>query len=123
VPAIVKASRLGNYCYNESRSLGFNNSPRLLTPIQQRFSSRLATAVADDALRDAVTPSERMGCKRILVSNDWYAALQRGDVSLVQGEVVAVRPHGVVDGEGVEYPADTIIFGTGFRATAFLMPM
>ena len=64
-----------------------------------------------------------MGCKRILVSNDWYAALQRADVSLVQGEVVAVRPHGVVDGEGVEYPADTIIFGTGFRATAFLMPM
>jgi len=123
VPAIVKASRLGNYCYNESRSLGFNNSPKLLTPIQQRFSRRLATAVADDVLRDAITPAERMGCKRILVSNDWYAALQRADVSLVQGEVVAVRPHGVVDGEGVEYPADTIIFGTGFRATAFLVPM
>jgi len=122
-PALVKASRLGIYCYNESRSLGFNNNPKLLTPVQQRFRKMLAGAVPDPALRAAVTPTERMGCKRILVSNDWYAALQRPNVSLVQGAVVAVRSHGVVDGDGVEHPADTIIFGTGFRATDFLMPM
>jgi cation diffusion facilitator CzcD-associated flavoprotein CzcO len=58
-----------------------------------------------------------MGCKRVLVANDFYPALNRDNVHLVTGGVAEVRSGGVVDTAGVERDADVIIFGTGFQVT------
>jgi cation diffusion facilitator CzcD-associated flavoprotein CzcO len=56
-----------------------------------------------------------MGCKRVLLSNEYFPALQTPNVELVTGGVAEVRPRSVVDSEGVEHEADAIIFGTGFH--------
>jgi cation diffusion facilitator CzcD-associated flavoprotein CzcO len=113
----------GNYFSNELRSLGFNTEPRLLFAHRARFRKHLAREVPDPALRQKLTPTDPMGCKRILMSNDWYPALQLPQVEVVDDRIVVVRPHSVVTADGAEREVDTIVLGTGFAATEFLAPM
>jgi cation diffusion facilitator CzcD-associated flavoprotein CzcO len=64
-----------------------------------------------------------MGCKRILLSNDWYQSLQEPQVEVVTAPIAEVRARSVVTADGTEREVDTIILGTGFAATEFLVPM
>ena len=68
-------------------------------------------------LRARLTPDYRPGCKRLLLSNDYYPALQQPNVDVVTEKVIEVRPHSVVTADGVEHAVDTIIYGTGFHVT------
>lgn len=79
--------------------------------------AHLRRQVADPVLRRALTPTFTIGCKRMLLSNDWLATLDRDDVDLVPSGLVRVTPTGVVGSDGIERPVDTIIFGTGFTPT------
>ena len=69
------------------------------------------------AARGRSPPTTGPGCKRLLLSDDWYPALQQPNVDVVTEKIVEVRPHGVVTADGVEHEVDTIIFGTGFHVT------
>jgi cation diffusion facilitator CzcD-associated flavoprotein CzcO len=115
VPGALKASRWANYWNNEARTLGFNNEPRLLTGHLLHFRRYLRRTVADPALRAKLTPADPMGCKRILISNEWYPALQLPQVELCTDRVVEVREHSVVTADGTEREVDTIVLGTGSR--------
>jgi cation diffusion facilitator CzcD-associated flavoprotein CzcO len=64
-----------------------------------------------------------MGCKRILMSNDWYRSLQLPQVEVVTEPISGVREQAVVTAGGREHEVDTIVLGTGFAATEFLLPM
>ncbi len=64
-------------------------------------------------------PDYPVGCKRILISNDWFRVLERPSVELVTDPIEEVTAHAVVAGGRVRR-ADAIIFATGFRSTAFL---
>jgi cation diffusion facilitator CzcD-associated flavoprotein CzcO len=123
VPGLLRLSREGNYFSNELRSLGFNTEPRLLFAHRARYRKHLRTVVPDPALRQKLTPTDPMGCKRILMSNDWYQALQLPQVEVVTDRIAEVRPHSVVTADGTEREVDTIVLGTGFAATEFLAPM
>lgn len=123
VPGLLRLSREGNYFSNELRSLGFNTEPRLLFAHRARYRRHLQEAVADPALREKLTPTDPMGCKRILMSNDWYPALQLPQVDVVTDRIVEVRPRSIVTADGTEREVDTIVLGTGFAATEFLAPM
>lgn len=123
VPGLLRLSREGNYFSNELRSLGFNTEPRLLFAHKAAYRRHLRAAVADPALREKLTPTDPMGCKRILMSNDWYPALQLPQVEVVTDRIAEVRPHSVVTVDGTEREVDTIVLGTGFAATEFLAPM
>ncbi|GAA4587579.1 cation diffusion facilitator CzcD-associated flavoprotein CzcO [Actinoplanes octamycinicus] len=79
--------------------------------------------VRDPELRRKVTPDEPMGCKRVLFTNDWLPTLARPDVDLITEKIIAVTPGGVRTADGVEHPADVLIYGTGFAATEFLVPI
>jgi cation diffusion facilitator CzcD-associated flavoprotein CzcO len=123
LPGLLRASRVANYVNNEARSLGFNNEPRLLAGHVLRFRRYLRRAVPDPVLREKLTPSDPMGCKRVLISNDWYPALQLPQVEVCTDRVVEVRERSVVTADGRERPVDTIVLGTGFATTEFLVPM
>ena len=123
IPSLLRLSREGNYFSNELRSLGFNTEPRLLFAHRARFRKHLAREVPDPALRQKLTPTDPMGCKRILMSNDWYAALQLPQVEVVDERIAEVRPHSVVTADGTERGVDTIVLSTGFAATEFLAPL
>jgi cation diffusion facilitator CzcD-associated flavoprotein CzcO len=79
--------------------------------------AHLRAQVPDPHLRGILTPRYRLGCKRILISNDYYPALCKPNVTVVDGGLEEVRAHSVVGTDGVEREVDTIIFGTGFHAT------
>jgi cation diffusion facilitator CzcD-associated flavoprotein CzcO len=123
VPGLLRLSREANYFSNELRSLGFNTEPRLLFAHRARFREHLERQVRDPVLRQKLTPTDPMGCKRILMSNDWYPALQLPQVEVVDDRIAEVRPHSIVTADGTEREVDTIVLGTGFAATEFLAPI
>jgi cation diffusion facilitator CzcD-associated flavoprotein CzcO len=75
----------------------------------------LKREVADPELRRKLTPDYAVGCKRMLLSGEYYPALQKANVELIAEAVAEVRPDGVVSANGHERKVDTIIWGTGFR--------
>jgi cation diffusion facilitator CzcD-associated flavoprotein CzcO len=114
VPGLQRLARASIYWAREAQATGF------LKPVVMRLGQRMARAhlrrqVPDPALRAKLTPHYRMGCKRVLLSNDYYPALTRSNVEVVSGGVTEVRPDGVVTADGTERTVDTIIFGTGFH--------
>ncbi|HEX8559484.1 MAG TPA: NAD(P)/FAD-dependent oxidoreductase [Pyrinomonadaceae bacterium] len=115
-PALQRAARAGIYAFRELFVFGFRHL-RLSRLIRRVALRHLAKAVSDPALRARLTPDYDIGCKRILVSNDYLPALTRPNVELVTAPVREARARSIVDGEGVERPVDAIIFGTGFRVT------
>ena len=122
-PWLLRADRLRTYVVNEARSLGFNTEPRLMKGHELRFRRHLAKQVPDPVLRRALRPTDPIGCKRILQSNDWYPALTQPHVKLVTAAISRVRPDGIETVDGVLHAADTLILGTGFTATELLAPM
>ena len=71
----------------------------------------------DPELRRKLTPAYGMGCKRVLISNDYLPTLGRENVEVVTDAIREVRPRSIVTADGTEREVDTIIFGTGFHVT------
>jgi len=72
-------------------------------------------AIDDPATREKLIPNSRYGCKRGLVSDAFYPALNRSNVDLVAEGLAQVTPQGVVTSGGQEIPADVIIYCTGYK--------
>ncbi len=89
----------------------------------QQFESRvhkfIAEAIDDPQLREAVTPNTHYGCKRGLVSDDFYPALNRDNVELVAEGLQAVRPEGITTTSGREIDVDVIVYCTGYQVLDF----
>jgi cation diffusion facilitator CzcD-associated flavoprotein CzcO len=77
----------------------------------------------DAGKRAQLQPDYPMGCKRILISNDYFPALAQANVEIVDSAIREVREHSLVTADGREHPCDVLIYGTGFTATDFLAPM
>ncbi len=117
VPLAQKLSRAGIYAGRESWLVGFALQPSVMRLAERMALKLLEKQVPDPALRARLTPHYRLGCKRVLLSNDYYPALSQPNVDVVTAGIAEVRERSVVDTEGVEHEVDTIIFGTGFRVT------
>jgi cation diffusion facilitator CzcD-associated flavoprotein CzcO len=87
------------------------------------FERNLEEQVSDPDLRRALTPDDVIGCKRVLISGDYYSTFARPDVELVTQGVRELTPSGVVAEDGSERPADVIVLSTGFETQEFLAPM
>ncbi|NOK19184.1 NAD(P)/FAD-dependent oxidoreductase [Corallococcus carmarthensis] len=104
----------------DSLSVGFEH-PWILRLAQRWALRHMLRVVKDPSLRARLTPRYTMGCKRILVSDDYLPALTRPNVEVVTQPIREVREDAVVTDDGAVHPVDTLIFGTGFQATD--MPM
>ncbi|MBV9772842.1 MAG: NAD(P)/FAD-dependent oxidoreductase [Gemmatimonadetes bacterium] len=115
-PAAQRAVRAGIYLAREAFVFGFRH-PRAMRLAQKAALRHLRESVPDPALRAKLTPDWTMGCKRVLLSNDYFPAVARPNVELVTEGVAEIREHSIVSTDGTERPVDAIIFGTGFRVT------
>jgi cation diffusion facilitator CzcD-associated flavoprotein CzcO len=120
VPATQRLARGGIYAVRESWILGFSH-PGVMRAAERVARAHLRRQVPDPALRRVLTPTYRLGCKRVLLSNDYYPALVQDNVTVVPDRVVELTERGVVsqaaDGTRTEHEVDTVVFGTGFRIT------
>lgn len=82
--------------------------------------AHLHAQVADPDLRAKLTPDYEVGCKRVLISNDFYPALTRSNVELVTEAIARMTPRGVVDAQGREHEVDVVIYATGFETRSFV---
>lgn len=83
----------------------------------------LHSVVSDPVLRAKLTPDYAIGCKRILISDDYYQSLVRPNVAVVTDPIVRIERDGVVTADGTRRRADAIIHATGFETTTFLAPL
>lgn len=123
LPWLQKLDRCLKYIQHESRALAFVSFPPLMKVMRHLFSRHLARSITDPQLRKRLDPDYPMGCKRILISNDYYPALAQNNVAVVNDAISGITERGVVTADGQEHPCDVLIYGTGFAATDFLAPM
>jgi cation diffusion facilitator CzcD-associated flavoprotein CzcO len=116
LPLAQLAMRAGIYWARESFVLQFRHRRvrRLATKLALR---QLRAQVPDPALRERLTPRYEIGCKRILPTDEWYPAVTKPNVEVIDQALAEVRPNSVVAADGTEREVDTIIFATGFHVT------
>jgi cation diffusion facilitator CzcD-associated flavoprotein CzcO len=115
-PFFLRASRFVKYWVSELRGpIVFYNS-RLLSLIGVALSKwNLRRQVKDPALRKKLTPSFQFGCKRVLVSDDYWATFERDDVELVTDAIDRIETRGIRTKDGTLHEADAIVLATGFK--------
>jgi cation diffusion facilitator CzcD-associated flavoprotein CzcO len=115
VPAVQKLLRGIIFAITEAVGIAITRYPRLLGIGEAWARRHMRSAIADSALRAKLTPTYRLGCKRILPSNDYYPALARENVELVTDGIVRITDRSVISSDGTEHPIDVLVCGTGFR--------
>jgi cation diffusion facilitator CzcD-associated flavoprotein CzcO len=116
-PIIQRISRALTYWSREALVVGMAKRPSLMRFPEQFARAHLASQVEDLMLREELTPTYQIGCKRILLSNDYYPSLTQPNVDVVTTPIASVGSRSIVTADGTELPVDTIILGTGFHVT------
>jgi cation diffusion facilitator CzcD-associated flavoprotein CzcO len=116
-PFVMRVFRQLIFWRQEFRVLGFLGNRFVRGKATEIAKHNLEKNISDSKLRAALTPNYELGCKRVLVSDDFYPALTRPNVELVTDGIEEVREHSILTTDGVERRVDVLIFGTGFRAT------
>jgi cation diffusion facilitator CzcD-associated flavoprotein CzcO len=117
VPATQRLARLRIYLLFEfllSIFIGKGEGKKAV--VRKRGLDHLRKQVPDEALRQKLTPDYAVGCKRLLLSDDYYPALTQPNVELVDAPVASFTAHEVVGQDGIARPVDVVIMGTGFEA-------
>jgi cation diffusion facilitator CzcD-associated flavoprotein CzcO len=122
-PVLDRLYRTLIYWKNESRALAFTRFGWLLNVFALQARWMAWRAIKDPVKRRKMIPDYEIGCKRLLISNDWYPAINDDKVDVVTDDISHIEADAVVTKDGQRHPADTIIYGTGFKATDFLAPM
>jgi cation diffusion facilitator CzcD-associated flavoprotein CzcO len=114
-PWLLRASRFAHYASSELFGpMVFLDAPRL-SAIGERMSTRhLEEQVKDPALREKLRPHFQFGCKRILISDDYWASFERKNVELVTEGIEEVTADGIRTKDGALHGLDVIVFATGF---------
>jgi cation diffusion facilitator CzcD-associated flavoprotein CzcO len=113
-PRLEAIARAAAFSIQELTHLGFSH-PLVMRVAELQGRRQLARQVADPQLRARLTPTFRLGCKRVLFSNRWYPALAADNAEVVSTPIREVVSDGIIDSEGVHHALDTIILATGFH--------
>ena len=117
LPAVQSIYRRAIYWGREMYVPAFTVQPKLAWPAKKLALANIKKGISDPELRAKVTPDYQIGCKRILISNEWYPALDRDNVDLVTDGIARVTPTGIVTKDGTEREVDAIVVATGFHTT------
>ncbi|MCX4197443.1 NAD(P)/FAD-dependent oxidoreductase [Methylobacterium organophilum] len=119
LPLSRRLERARLFWLHEVRALlGFTKVSKLTGQAESLARHHLAKAVPDKALRAKLTPNYRFGCKRVLISDDFYPALQRPNVTLETDGIARITETGVTTESGRHHELDVIVYATGFDVAA-----
>ncbi|MCT7661095.1 flavin-containing monooxygenase [Mycobacterium deserti] len=117
IPGVLRLARAGIYAARETQVVGLAKNPRLMKAFELISRAKIRTEIKDPELRRKVTPNFRIGCKRMLIANDWYPALDREHVDLITEGIREVDGSAIVTKDGTAREVDAIIVATGFHVT------
>ncbi|MEV2220497.1 NAD(P)/FAD-dependent oxidoreductase [Nocardia vinacea] len=117
IPGFQRLSRAAIYAARETQVVGLAKVPALMQAFELIAKAKLQLEIRDPELRKKVTPNFRIGCKRMLISNDYYPALSRPNVDVVTDGIAEVRANSIVTKDGTEREIDALIVATGFHVT------
>ncbi len=114
LPFVQSLRRNAIYAITEMFGAGIVFNTPVTTALARLARWNIERTIRDPQLRAKVTPDYRFGCKRMLISNDWYPALTRDNVQLVASPVTKINPTGV-ESNGQKFDADVLVYATGFE--------
>ena len=123
VPLLQRLDRQLTFAFMEAATAGLTSRRWMTRPFAAMARRQIRSQIDDPELRRKVTPRDEIGCKRIMLTDDWYPTLTKPNVELVTEPVEAVTASGVRTAGGAERPTDVVILGTGFRTHDFVAPM
>jgi len=117
VPGYQRLLRALIYSRLELTGLAFCYAPWILDLVSRQARAHLRRQINEPGLRDRLTPSFRLGCKRILFSNEYYPAVARENVDLITTRITRVKAGAIVTDDGAVREIDTLVVATGFHVT------
>jgi cation diffusion facilitator CzcD-associated flavoprotein CzcO len=123
LPALQRFDRRANFAFHELGAAAMTGKPWILPAFRAVGRWQIRRAIKDPELAAKVTPSDEIGCKRVMLTDDWYPALIQPNVELVTDRIAAITAGGVRTTDGVERAADVLVLATGFDAHKFVAPM
>jgi cation diffusion facilitator CzcD-associated flavoprotein CzcO len=122
LPLLQFAYRVMLYWLLEVRVFGFVVNPKIMEMPQREALRFLEEQVPDPVLRAKLTPNFMFGCKRVLMSNEYFPALNRKNVDVVTTGIREVTRDGIITNDGTHRKLDALILGTGFAASEAAAP-
>ncbi len=113
-PRLQSLVRQGMFYGSEAGAVGLVWDTPATGIVRRAAKAHLARQVADPFLRRQLTPIFTPGCKRILISNDYYPALQKDNCQLIFWPIAEISPDGIKTSDGIEHRFDCIVFATGY---------
>ncbi|MEU8898514.1 NAD(P)/FAD-dependent oxidoreductase [Nocardia sp. NPDC048505] len=117
IPGVQRLSRAAIYAARETQVVGLAKIPAIMQGFELLAKAKLQFEIRDPELRKKVTPNFRIGCKRMLISNEYYPALSRDNVDVITDGIKEVRANSIVTKDGTEREIDALIVATGFHVT------
>ncbi|MBB5911928.1 cation diffusion facilitator CzcD-associated flavoprotein CzcO [Nocardia transvalensis] len=117
LPVAQTLAREAWFWGHESVALGVVWNSPLTRVVESVALLHLRSQVRDPWLRRQLTPDFRAGCKRLLMSSEYYPALQRDNCKLITWPIAGISPRGIRTAEGIEHQFDCIVFATGFEVS------
>lgn len=119
IPGLSWLYRVLLYFYHDVRYYGFVRKLPVISWLNTSLALiYLKLTVKNQEKRALLTPSYSLGCKRIILSDDLYPALDRTNVTLVGGSVKEITADGIIGSNNIEHKVDTIVYATGFDIEA-----
>ena len=114
VPAVQELARQALFWGHEITATALVWDTPLTGLVARLGKAHLRRQVKDPWLRRQLTPDFTPGCKRMLVSSDYYPALQQDNCKLIDWPIATISPVGIRTSDGVEHHLDCIVFATGY---------
>lgn len=97
----------------------FSWTPEGRAAYTRQAMDHLEAQVTDEELRRKLTPDYPIGCRRVLICDDFYPCLQQDHVDLVTDHIESITATGVRTKDGTEREFDILVFATGFETTGW----
>jgi cation diffusion facilitator CzcD-associated flavoprotein CzcO len=122
-PALQRLDRALVFGFMEAGAAAMTGREWLLKPFRAIARRQITKAIADPQLRAKVMPGDEVGCKRVMLTDEWYPTLTKPNVELVTDRIARITATGIETEAGTRREADVIVLATGFKTHGFVAPM
>jgi cation diffusion facilitator CzcD-associated flavoprotein CzcO len=122
-PILQRADRAMINGFMDLAAAGMTRHRSILRPFKAIGRRQITAAIDDPELRAKLMPTDEFGCKRVMLTDDWYPTLAKPNVELVTDPIAEVTENGIRTADGRERVTDVLVLATGFESHGFVAPM